>query len=113
VGVRPAWTHTNIHERKKNTARRPDLQNTRLGASRGFPRFGEQGCGKMPTPRAPNFVAWGSHGAWSPQNSPAQRRDLTRSSHGDGGAQEHERLRSSIRRGTTVLRLEGQHPGMI
>jgi hypothetical protein len=33
VRVRPAWTHTNIHERKKNTARRPGLQNTRLGAS--------------------------------------------------------------------------------
>jgi hypothetical protein len=33
AGVRPAWKHANIHERKKNTARRPDLQNTRLGAS--------------------------------------------------------------------------------
>jgi hypothetical protein len=33
AGVRPAWTHVNIHKQKKNTARRPDLQNTRLGAS--------------------------------------------------------------------------------
>jgi hypothetical protein len=122
AGVRPAWTHANNHERKKNTARRPELQNTGLGASpprgtaarRGvFPRFGEQGCGKTPTPRAPDFAAWGSHRAGSPQNNTAQRRDLTRSSHGDGGAQEHERPRSSIRRGTTVLRLEGQHPGKI
>jgi hypothetical protein len=34
------------------------------------------------------------------------------SSHGDGGAQEHERLRSPLHRGTAVLRLEGPHPGM-
>jgi hypothetical protein len=34
------------------------------------------------------------------------------SSHGDGGAQEHERLRSPLRRGMAVLRLDGQHPGM-
>jgi hypothetical protein len=33
AGVRPAGTHANNHERKKNTARRSDLQNTRLGAS--------------------------------------------------------------------------------
>jgi hypothetical protein len=36
----------------------------------------------------------------------------TPSSHGDGDTQEHERLRSPLRRGTTVLRLDGQHPGM-
>jgi hypothetical protein len=37
----------------------------------------------------------------------------SRSMHGDGGAQEHERLRSSLRRGTAVLRHNGQHPGKI
>jgi hypothetical protein len=40
-------------------------------------------------------------------------RSQTLSSHGDGGAQEDERLRSPLRRGTAVLRLDGQHPGMI
>jgi hypothetical protein len=109
--------HPRAEEKHGSKAGSPEHKARRVGASRhggasrDFPRFGEQGCGKMPTPRAPDFVAWGSHGAGSPQNSVAQRRDLTRSSHGDGGAQEHERLRSSIHRGTAVLRLEGQHPG--
>jgi hypothetical protein len=35
----------------------------------------------------------------------------TPSSHGDGGAQEHRRLRSSLRRGTAILRRDGQQPG--
>jgi hypothetical protein len=55
-------------------------------------------------------------GASSPPLHHSPRRDgqnLTRSSHVDGGAQEHERLKSSICRGTTVLRHEGQHPGNI
>jgi hypothetical protein len=34
-----------------------------------------------------------------------------RSSHGDGGAQGHNRPKSPIRRGTAVLRREGQQPG--
>jgi hypothetical protein len=40
-------------------------------------------------------------------------RNLTHSSHGDCGTQEHEQLRSSIHRDTAVLRHEGQHPGKI
>jgi hypothetical protein len=109
--------HPRIEEKHGSKAGSPEHKARRVaasrhgGASRGFPRSGEQGCGKTPTPRAPDFAAWGSHGAGSPQNSTGQRRDLTRSSHGNGGAQEHEWLRSSIRRGAAVLRLEGQHPG--
>jgi hypothetical protein len=121
AGVRPAWTHALIHDSEgKTTARRPVFQSPGLGASpprgtaarRGVsPRPGELGCGVTPTPGAPDRAAWGSHGAGPPLINTAQRRDHVRSSHGDGGAQGHERPRSSIRRGTAVLRLDGQHPG--
>jgi hypothetical protein len=120
AGVRPAWTHAINHESEENhgsTAGTPEPRARRVatsrhgGMSRRFPSARRTGCGETPTPGAPDCAAWGSHGAGPPQNITAQRRDLTRSSHGDGGAQEHERPRSSIRRGTTVLRLDGQHPG--
>jgi hypothetical protein len=38
-------------------------------------------------------------------------RTLIPSSHGDSGAQEHRRLRSSLRRGTAILQRDGQQPG--
>jgi hypothetical protein len=119
--VRPAWTRAFNHDPEgKTTARRPVFQSPRLSVSpprgtaarRGVsPRSGELGCGVTPTPGAPDRAAWGSHGAGPPPFNTVQRRDHVHSSHGDGGAQEHERSRSSIRRGTAVLRLDGQHPG--
>jgi hypothetical protein len=120
AGVRPAWTHALNHDSEGKTTARPVFQSPGLGASpprgtaarRGVsPRLGELGCGVTPTPGAPDRAAWGSHDAGPPPINTAQCRDLVRSSHSDGGAQEHERPRSSIRRGTVVLRLDGQHPG--
>jgi hypothetical protein len=120
AGVRPARAHADIHKQKKNTAQRPELQNARLGASPprgtaarrgvslGSANRGAARCHhrEHTTSRLGVATERGLH-----KYSTARRRNLTRSSHGDGGALEHERLRSSIRRGTTVLRLEGQHPG--
>jgi hypothetical protein len=121
AGVRLAWTHALNHDSEgKTTARRPVNQSPGLGTSpprgtaarRGVSsRPSDLGCGVTPTPGALVRAAWGSHRARPPPFNTTQRRDLGRSSHGDGGAQEHERPRSSIRRGTAVLRLDGQHPG--
>jgi hypothetical protein len=60
LGCARARTHVLIHKKRKTTARRPELQNARLGATlasrcggalRGVPRFGEQRCGKAPNYR--------------------------------------------------------------
>jgi hypothetical protein len=80
------------------------------GASRGFPSVQPNGARRR---RAPGVLAhWLGVAAarrlpWSPFTSTRPRR----SSHGDGGAQGHNRPRNPIRRGTAILRREGQHSG--
>jgi hypothetical protein len=56
AGVRSGQDSRARHKKKKTTARRPELQNARLGmkhdsASRDVPRFGGQRCGKVPNYR--------------------------------------------------------------
>jgi hypothetical protein len=80
------------------------------GAPRGFPSAQHNGARRR---RAPGVLAhWLGVAAarrllWSPFTNTRSRRSL----HGDGGAQGHNRPRSTIRRGAARLRRKGQHTG--